>query len=123
MLGFNPISAWHAGQYWPLSKQLRYPGSRQLYSARRVSDWLALLDFEVEQLSYYGFVLPGMADVSQTQGPQRWLAPLGQAYMIFARKRVVPVTPLPRRWATIPKLGPGVMPEARIQQKVAQSQQ
>lgn len=120
LLGFNPLSAWHAGQYWPLRRALPYPGVKQLFTRGRVCDWLDLLDFEVEQQIHYGAVLPGLVDVSDYQDRRRWLAPLGPAYMIFARKRVLPVTPVRERWRRLPGLGPAVLPEARLSRRVVQ---
>ncbi|MDX1497898.1 MAG: methyltransferase domain-containing protein, partial [Salinisphaeraceae bacterium] len=114
LLGFNPLSSWHAGQYMPLRRAPRYPYWQQIYHYRRVCDWLDLLDFEVEAQTHYGKLLPGMRDVSHYNGPGRWLAPFSAAYMIFARKRVVPVTPVRERWRRLPKLGPAVLPEARV---------
>lgn len=116
LLGFNPFSAWHAGQYWPLRRNPPYPGVPRLYSRQRVCDWLDLLDFEVETQLHYGAILPGMGDVRDYEASRRWLAPLGPAYMIFARKRVVPVTPMRERRRRLPELGPAIVPEARVSQ-------
>ena len=78
----------------------------------------------MELQSCFGRVMPGLADVGEYQqrkDPRRWLAVFGQAYMIFARKRIVPATPVRQRWSRLPKLGPAVIPEARIQLRKKQA--
>lgn len=118
LLGFNPLSTWHAGQYWPLRRNPPYPAIPHLYRSQRVCDWLDLLDFEVEAQQHYGAPLPGMGNVRDYRGARRWLAPLGPAYMIFARKRVLPVTPVRQFRRRLPELGPAMLPEARISQRI-----
>lgn len=114
ILGFNPMSLWHLARYIPRRGQAAYPRQARLYSCGRSCDWLGLLDFEVESLVHFGVVLPWTGDISAYSDARRWLAPFSQAYMIFARKRVVPLTPARRRWARLPDLGPAVLPEARV---------
>src|SRR6266849_804953 len=78
--GFNPFSGW---------------GARRMFSERRMRDWMALLDFEVENV--YGYLGPlpitrrprKMADGSMRQGEYRTRRPLtAGAYLLKARKRV-----------------------------------
>ncbi len=114
ILGFNPLSLWRLGRLVPFARQFSFPAGAHPYGCGRVCDWLGVLDFEVETLSRFGAVLPWTGDVSQYQDPRRWLAPFSQAYMIFARKRVVPLTPQRRRWPAMSELGPAVLPEARV---------
>ena len=119
VLGFNPMSLWHIQHHLPSRWRGSFPLQSRFYTSGRVRDWLALLDFEVEGFSRFGTVLPWMGDMSKHGERQRWLAVFSQAYMIFARKRVVPLTPKRRSWRAITDLGHAVMPEARVQRDVA----
>jgi hypothetical protein len=105
--GFNPFSGWGArrlfGQYF--RRPAFPPQSRRMLSERRMRDWMALLDFEVENV--YGYLGPlpvtrrprKMADGSMRQGEYRTRRPLtAGAYLLKARKRVQTLTLVrPRR--------------------------
>ncbi|MGH8529533.1 MAG: class I SAM-dependent methyltransferase [Nevskiales bacterium] len=114
VLGFNPLSP------WSLARRLQQLLRRQLqasrfYGAARVGDWLGLLDYEVQELRRFGSFWngPGGRAVN-SRWAERLTAPLAQAYVIFARKRVVPLTPARPRWRQLPKIGAVAMPEARV---------
>ena len=105
--GFNPFSGWGArrlfGQYF--RRPAFPPQTRRMLSERRMRDWMALLDFEVENV--YGYLGPlpitrrprKMADGSMRQGEYRTRRPLtAGAYLLKARKRVQTLTLVrPRR--------------------------
>ena len=105
--GFNPFSGWGArrlfGQYF--RRPAFPPQTRRMLSERRMRDWMALLDFEVENV--YGYLGPlpitrrprKMADGSVQQGEYRARRPLtAGAYLLKARKRVQTLTLVrPRR--------------------------
>lgn len=120
LLGFNPLYPASLVRRWPSRRPL-YPSLNRLYSVGRTSDWLGLLDYEIEQVRYYGpglwrRNLPDEVTASeQSRGAWGQLVnSLGQAYLIFARKRVIPLTPMRERWRERPALGPIAMPEARV---------
>jgi SAM-dependent methyltransferase len=121
VLGFNPMSLWHIQHHLPARWRGAFPAQSRFYTSGRVRDWLGLLDFEIEGFSRFGGVLPWMGDISRYHGLQRWLAVFSQAYMIFARKRVVPLTPKRRSWRAITDLGHAVLPEARVQRGATDS--
>jgi SAM-dependent methyltransferase len=105
--GFNPFSGWGArrffGQYF--RRPAFPPQTRRMLSERRMRDWMALLDFEVENV--YGYLGPlpitrrprKMADGSMRQGEYRTRRALtAGAYLLKARKRVQTLTLVrPRR--------------------------
>ena len=105
--GFNPFSGWGArrlfGQYF--RRPAFPPQTRRMLSERRLRDWMALLDFEVENV--YGYLGPlpitrrprKMADGSMVQGEYRTRRPLtAGGYLLKARKRVQTLTLVrPRR--------------------------
>jgi len=105
--GFNPFSGWGArrlfGQYF--RRPAFPPQTRRMLSERRMRDWMALLDFEVEDVYGYLGLLPvtrrprKMADGSMHQGEYRPRRPLtAGAYLLKARKRVQTLTLIrPRR--------------------------
>lgn len=101
LLGFNPLSMWGLAQRLPGRSQGRFVRSAQLYAAGRVCDWLRLLGLEPERLVRYGVGFPSFGHsmtVSPRAGGNRpvSLAWMAQAYLVFARKRVVPMNRL--RW-------------------------
>lgn len=97
VLGFSPWSAWA----WRERLGLRYrafpPGARYI-STGRLCDWLDLLDFEVSEVRPYGLGKP-------------W----PEAYLLVAKKRVIPMTLLGRaqRAAVRPILGGVTLPGAQ----------
>ncbi len=110
VLGFNPLSPWSLAHR--LQRVLRrQPLTSRFYGPLRVGDWLGLLDFEVQELRRYGSLWGRRL---QSPWAARLTAPLAQAYVIFARKRVVPLTPARLRWRQPPKIGAIAMPEARV---------
>ncbi len=99
VLGFNPLSPWSLARALSAS-----PGTAGLsfYTPGRVCDWLRLLDFEPERLVRYGAGFPFFRRPLDFSGRLHWSACLAwaaQAYIIVARKRVAPRTPLDARGA------------------------
>ncbi|MDN5862183.1 MAG: class I SAM-dependent methyltransferase [Salinisphaera sp.] len=98
--GFNPWSPW--AQRQRLRRPgLRYP-ARRLVPFGRIVDWLSLLDYDVNQARRYawGFPWASRAGLDLANAGWRGLpALLAPAYVVLARKRVMPVTPAwaPRR--------------------------
>lgn len=121
LLGFNPYNPASLMRYWP-NRHPWYPKLHKLYSVGRTSDWLGLLDYEIEQTIYFGRSFPWLdlsarsrvLDRQPTGRLKTFLDSLGQAYLIFARKRVIPLTIERRRWEARPQLGPMALPEARV---------
>lgn len=123
LFGFNPLSPSVLMRHIPI-RQPWYPAVQRLYSVGRTSDWLGLLDYEIEKTVYFGRGFPWLGN-RKSEHPEmepgavseRFMSIMqgfSQAYLIFARKRVVPLTPARRRWEARPKLGPIAMPEARV---------
>lgn len=87
VMGFSPASPW----------RLRVPWSRRLVSRGRLTDWLALLDFEVERVDKHSWSVPfGFTRVDEwfrRRVDEGWPVPTG-AYFLVARKRVAALTPV-----------------------------
>lgn len=114
VLGFSPWSAWS----WRQALGLRYPAfppGARFVSVGRLSDWLELLDFEVCEVRRYGAGFPWMKPSSdEGRGIGRWLGQWSEAYLLVAKKRVIPLTLVGRvqRAAVRPLLGGVTVPGA-----------
>lgn len=108
--GFNPFSLTGLSQLMPWhSKQL--PWSGRFFSPARVCDWLQLLGFEV--VNEQRFLLSRLQHAEPQPGRvQQWLEPklggIGSVYVLIARKRVLPLTPIKIKWRPRPQFAPTV---------------
>ncbi|WP_348674166.1 methyltransferase domain-containing protein [uncultured Abyssibacter sp.] len=110
ILGFNPLSWWGLRQRVGATSGLP-AGARQL-SRHRVCDWLHLLDFDVTDVHRFGVGLPWLRPIARSDGRRLryWLSIAAESYLIVARKRTIPITPIQQRWrqarpAVAPALG------------------
>ena len=92
-IGFNPLAFWHTGHSFCASKETTR--SPQLYSVSRVRDWLSLLDWKVNKISYASF-RPGFVKgklFDRLEKMEKWGSlywPIfGNLYIIYAQKQVV----------------------------------
>lgn len=91
VLGFSPLNPWSMRQRVGLGLRYRaFPEGARFVGVRMLSDWLDLLDFEVTEVRRYGVSSP-------------W----PEAYVLVAKKRVIPMTLVGRvqRSAVRPILG------------------
>jgi SAM-dependent methyltransferase len=140
ILGFNPWSGWGARHAFARHFRRRAfpPQVRRLLSERRLRDWVALLDFEVESVRGYLGVLPmrqGSAEATNrdaralehrealeppgTDLPEAKtrLALMSGAYLLKARKRVQTLTLVrPRRRVLKRVLVPAAEPTSKVGQ-------
>lgn len=100
ILGFNPVSLWGLRQTIGL-RHPALPAGGRLLSLRRICDWLHLLDLEVIDLCRFGAGFPWTRSVARRDGWTLWRMPglLHEGFMLVARKRTVPLTPMRDRWA------------------------
>lgn len=93
VIGFSPASPW--GWRAAISRRRFPPGLQRAISARRVTDWLNVLGYEVEPARHGLFMLP-FGSAARSRGVRRrWFYPFpAGAYLIKARKRLYGVTPL-----------------------------
>ncbi|WP_300270703.1 methyltransferase domain-containing protein [Halomonas sp.] len=88
LFGWMPFSAGGLARLSP-ARRRRLPWAGQWRSPRRLRDWLAFVDFEIERVDYCGFHLPGRPPgnaLLETLGRRHNLA-LGDSYMIQACRR------------------------------------
>ena len=101
--GFNPWSL--LGLRSRLGRRFgAAPWQSRLLSSRRITDWLRLLGFAIEDVRY-GFFAPPVNRLSVLQRCQamdrfgeRFSLPIGGFYQIHACKEVTPVTPVRPHW-------------------------
>lgn len=117
ILGFNPWSVWGVRQLigW---RYRAFPGGARFQSVSRLCDWLELLGYEVTLVRRYGTGFPWAQGVSlgEPGNLMSLLGPLMQAYLILAKKRVIPLSLMhqPRRAQVRPLIGAVSLPGTRV---------
>jgi SAM-dependent methyltransferase len=99
ILSFNPGSPW--GIRHVVTPGGFPPGALRLIGAGRLADWLQLLSFDVDPVGHYCHVPPLKRCGESTAvpaGAARWLPFLSGGYLINARKRIHPLTPIRPAW-------------------------
>lgn len=108
IVGFNPLSAWGLRTLIPGAANRHSPWNAAPLSTRRLTDWLNLLGFQVDQIRHGAYALPVNSERSirwsgwmeTIAGRLNW--PTGGFYVIHARKQVIPLTPVQRLWRKLP---------------------
>ncbi|MGL5303291.1 MAG: methyltransferase domain-containing protein [Aeromonas sp.] len=109
--GYNPLSLAGIGHCAPFLRR-NLPNSARMFTPRRVIDWLHLLGCEVMFDDRFGYSLQSKTRSWQEKNrAHNWLCatmvqdycrPFATVYLIAARKRRFPLTPVRRRWP-VPK--------------------
>lgn len=103
VLGFNPWSLW---MLWRLvlGWRGRPPWCGRFIGQTRLRDWLQLLGFDIVGAQRY-FFRPPLRHAGTMKRlaflerlGKRWWPLLGAGYILVARKRVLPLTPIRPRW-------------------------
>ncbi|MES2626986.1 MAG: methyltransferase domain-containing protein [Pseudomonadota bacterium] len=100
IVGFNPLSSWGIRNKLLWWKRQKAPWHASLLSTLRLTDWLKLLDFQVDHIKYgcYTFPVNSPAVIRYSSFMEsladRLNWPTGGIYVIVARKQVIPVTPI-----------------------------
>ncbi|TVP51467.1 MAG: methyltransferase domain-containing protein [Halomonas sp.] len=88
LFGFNPIGVSGLARQWR-KRQKQFPWNGAWRTANRLRDWLTFVDFEVERVDYCCFrgrTNAKCAEYWESLG-RRHNVPLGESYMIQARRR------------------------------------
>ncbi len=104
VLGFSPFSL--LGLQRMITRGARPPGLNQLFTTRRMRDWLSLLGFDVTVARHY---FPAFQGSGKMRKLMRSLRFTYGAYMVVAVKRVYTVTPLRRHWRAPAKVAAGLV--------------
>lgn len=102
LLGFNPYSLW--GIKKMLNKSKKVPWAGNFIGAHNLKNWLHLADFQIEYHASFLFQPP----IQNEQLFNRlhfldWIGskffpPFGGMYVILARAKVIPLTPIKMHW-------------------------
>lgn len=119
IIGFNPWSIWGVWKRLGIFRSKQGPWKARFVSPHRLSEWLELLDFEVEGCEY-SFYSPPLTNPRWLKSFQwwedfceKWLSRVGAFYVLVAKKRVSCVTPIRSSWRDkVPHLVPVPMPQA-----------
>ena len=111
IIGFNPISL--LGFYRPIGRlfnrhPVKVPWSLQFYRLGRLRDWLELLSFDICQIKTVGIIpyvkrekLKLLSATIDSVG-LTLLPSIGNVYVLLAKKRTVPMTPIKMKWKAEP---------------------
>lgn len=109
--GFNPFSLAGLNRFIPYRRQ-NSPWNERFFSSMRVKDWLHLMGYEiladehVLHTSLAGTIRQGKFSAYWTKFSKEFLPQLGSIYVIVAKKRVLPLTPIRPKWKLRPKFSP-----------------
>lgn len=103
IFGFNPYSLW--GLKKKFMKENHTPWSNNFISATKVKQWLELADFELVKQSFLLFRPPLQYHdrLYQNLSALEWIgkkcwSPFGGVYMLMAKAKVIPLTPIKIHW-------------------------
>lgn len=109
--GFNPFSLVGLNRLLPYRRK-KSPWNERFFSPMRIKDWLHLMGFEV-LVDHRCIHSTLTGSVSTTTLDNRWhtfaknyLPALGSVYIIVAKKRVLPLTPIKPKWQIRPEFNP-----------------
>ncbi len=108
--GFNPYSLMGLLKLWP-GLHRRLPWSGRFFSQARVRDWLHLLGFEVlyeQRLFCTSMLANSNGNSAFRHWAEQHLNLLGSAYVMVARKRTLPLTPIKPKWQLTNSFKPAV---------------
>lgn len=102
IVGFNPTSFW--GLWKLFKRKVNIPWRGRFISKRRLSDWLRLLDLQVDSVDSALHFLPlNYSRLLRQAGRfekfgSKLGSPFGGAYLILCVKQIIPITPIIPRW-------------------------
>ncbi len=105
--GFNPFSIAGIIKYLPINrKNILHQG--RFFTASRIKDWLALLNFEVVKQDHLVYSSLFMNDSLNSKSRiqlwfKKYLPWFSSMYIIEARKREMPLSPIKPAWKLQPK--------------------
>jgi len=101
--GFNPMSLAGLNRLLPYRRK-QVPWSEHFFTPMRIKDWLHLMGFEIMaderclHSSLSGNLNTSSIAIGWQRLAQKYLKPLGSVYIIVAKKRVHPLTPIKPKW-------------------------
>jgi SAM-dependent methyltransferase len=101
--GFNPMSLAGLNRLLPYRRK-QTPWREHFFSPMRIKDWLHLMGYEILadnrclHGSLSGHLVHNRVASLWQKFAQNYLKPLGSVYVIVAKKRVLPLTPIKPKW-------------------------
>lgn len=117
--GFNPFSLAGLNCYMPFRKK-QTPWNEHFFSPMRVKDWLHLMGFEIltDERFLHTSLVGKISDRKMANYWQKfannYLTSLGSVYIIIAKKRVLPLTPIKPKWQIRAKFNPVKVPSMKV---------
>ncbi|NQY65057.1 MAG: methyltransferase domain-containing protein [Alteromonadaceae bacterium] len=119
LTGFNPISLAGFNKLIP-HRRNQMPWNERFFSPMRVKDWLNLMGYEI--LSDQRCIHSTLGNTSKNGGysqywrkfANKYLSNLGSVYVIIAKKRVLPLTPIKPKWKLQSAFRPGKVETAKV---------
>ena len=121
--GFNPFSLAGVNKFIPYRRK-QTPWNGRLFSPMRVKDWLHLMGFEIQldrrvlHSSLSGQMNSGLFSEYWRKLADRYFPSLGSVYIIVAKKRVLPLTPIKAKWQLRPRFEPVKVPTMNSSRKI-----
>ncbi|MDO6427790.1 methyltransferase domain-containing protein [Thalassotalea sp. 1_MG-2023] len=109
--GYNAFSLAGLNSFVPYRRQ-QPPWNERFFSPLRVKDWLDLMGYEIlaDERCLHSMLANNVSQHLMArqwrQFTQRYLSSLGSIFVIVAKKRVLPLTPIKPKWKLKPKLAP-----------------
>ncbi|GAA0820105.1 class I SAM-dependent methyltransferase [Colwellia sp. D2M02] len=101
--GFNPMSLAGLNRLTPYRRK-QSPWTGHFFSPLRIKDWLQLMGYEILadqrclHTNLMGNISANRLTSTWQQFAQQYLKPFGSVYVIVAKKRVLPLTPIKPKW-------------------------
>jgi len=117
--GFNPFSLAGFNQLVPFRRK-QIPWQGRFFSPMRIKDWLHLMGFEIlaDQRCLHSSLVSKNYDNYISRGWQKFankfMPSLGSVYIIIAKKRVLPLTPIKPKWRLRPSFVPVKSASAKV---------
>jgi hypothetical protein len=114
--GFNPLSLCGLAKLAYFNSQ-KFPWPGRFFSPARIKDWLNLLGYEIlddKRMMYSSLSRKGgYKPFGLLQNfCRRYLGRFGSVYVLVARKRELPLTPIKPKWRTKPAFNPATIKNA-----------
>ena len=103
LTGFNPLSLVGLNRLLPYRRN-KTPWNEHFFSPMRIKDWLHLMGFEILadqrclHSSLTGKLSTNSVEHTWHKLAKNYLPALGSVYVIVAKKRVLPLTPIKPKW-------------------------
>jgi len=126
--GFNPFSLAGLNRIIPYKRQ-ESPWNEHFFTPMRVKDWLHLMGFEILAdrrclyTSLSGKRSENLFVKTWRKFASNYLTSFGSVYVIVAKKRVLPLTPIKPKWKIRAEFNPVKVPTMRVHKKSSPSKE